>query len=61
VYPSGERRPFTISHDQAHAYAKEAAAAFGVGSSRTVDFDVARAKRDVVGDEKKAKAKKAAK
>lgn len=60
VYPSGERRPFTLSHEEALAYAKVAAKAFGVGERRTVDFDKERARRDVAGDgEKKAKGKKA--
>ncbi len=60
VYPSGQRKLFTLSHDEALAYAKEAAKAFGVGESRTVDFDKDRAKRDVSGDgKKKAKDKKA--
>lgn len=60
VYPSGERTPFTMSHDDALAYAADAAKAFGVGDSRTVDFDKERAKRDAAGDtDKKAKAKKA--
>lgn len=60
VYPSGERRPFTLSHEEAITYAKAAAKAFGVGESRTVDFDKERARRDITGDgEKKAKGKKA--
>lgn len=60
VHPSGERKPFTLAHDDALAYAREAASAFGVGNNRSVDFDRERAKRDVAGDEKKkGKAKKA--
>jgi CRISPR-associated protein Csb1 len=60
VDPSGERKPFTLSHEKALAYAQEAANAFGVGKSRTVDFDKERAKRDVAGDgEKKTKGKRA--
>ncbi|MBV9945918.1 MAG: type I-U CRISPR-associated protein Cas7, partial [Myxococcales bacterium] len=59
VYPSGERRAFIVSHEQALAYAREAAAAFGVGESRTVEFDRERAKRDLLADEKKTKGKKA--
>ncbi|MGK3997484.1 type I-G CRISPR-associated RAMP protein Csb1/Cas7g [Sorangium sp. So ce1024] len=60
VYPSGERKPFTLSHEEALAYAQAAAKAFGVGESRAVDFDKERARRDVAGDgEKKAKGKKA--
>lgn len=59
VYPSGERRPFAATHDEARAYASAAASAFVVGESRTVDFDRERAKSDVKPDEKKA-ARKAA-
>ncbi len=58
VEPTGERKPFTLTHSAVLAYAKEAAKAFGVGESRTVDFDKERAKRDLVGTEKKAKGKK---
>ena len=59
VYPNGDRKAFTLSHDAALAYARGAALAFGIGESRTVDFDRERAKRDLAGDEKKAKARKA--
>ncbi len=60
VFRSGERKPFKLSHQDAIAFATRAAAAFGVGESRVVEFDRERAKRDVAGDEKKAgKAKKA--
>lgn len=55
VYPSGQRKAFTLSHEDALAYAREAAAAFGVGPSRTVDFDKERARRDVSPEGKKAK------
>jgi CRISPR-associated protein Csb1 len=59
VYPTGERKPFELSHDDALAYAKIVAAAFGVGESRTVDFDKERAKRDMAGDgDKKGKGRK---
>jgi CRISPR-associated protein Csb1 len=46
VYPSGERKPITMTHDEALKYATEAAKAFGVGESRTVEFDKERAKKD---------------
>lgn len=59
VFPSGERKPFTLSHEAAIAYAQKAAESFKVGASRTVDFDKERAKRDAAGEEKKAKGKKA--
>jgi CRISPR-associated protein Csb1 len=49
VYPTGERKPVTIAHDDALKYATEAARAFGVGESKTVPFDPERAKRDVKG------------
>jgi CRISPR-associated protein Csb1 len=60
VYPTGERRAFTLTHEAALAYAKDAAGVFRVGESRTVEFDNERAKHDVAGDdEKKKKGKKA--
>ncbi len=49
VYPTGERKPATIAHAAALVYATDAATAFGVGPSKTVPFDTARAKRDVTG------------
>ncbi len=49
VLPTGERKPVTITHDDALKYATEAAKAFGVGPSKTVPFDTERAKRDVKG------------
>jgi hypothetical protein len=60
VYPTGERKPATITHGDALAYATEAARAFGLGESKTVPFDPERAKRDVkggaaVGDKAKGK------
>jgi CRISPR-associated protein Csb1 len=59
VYPSGERKAFALSHDGALSLAKAAAVAFGVGENRAVDFDKERATRDLAGDEKKPKGKKA--
>ena len=47
VYRSGKRDPLKLTHDDALAYAKLAAKAFGVGESRTVPFDKAKAKADV--------------
>ena len=49
VHPTGERPPCTITHDAALKFATQAAAAFGVGGSKTVDFDKERARRDVKG------------
>jgi CRISPR-associated protein Csb1 len=64
VYPSGERKPATITHDLALDYAKTVAKKFGVGESRTVDFDKDKAKKDVTGEgdtkKKGKKGKKAA-
>ena len=59
VYPSGERKPATFTHDKALEYAKAVANEFGVGESRTVDFDKDKAKKDVAGDgDTKKKGKK---
>ncbi len=55
VHPSGKRPPANVTPDAALAYAKEAAAAFGVGPSRRVDFDRERAKKDVSGEGTDAK------
>jgi CRISPR-associated protein Csb1 len=62
VFPTGERKPATVTHEEALAYATEAAKAFGVGEDKVVDFDKERAKRDVTGEgdgknKKKAKGK----
>jgi CRISPR-associated protein Csb1 len=61
VYPNGDRKPVTITHDDALAYATVVAEAFGVGKSETVPFDKERAKVDVKKDDKKKPAKKGAK
>lgn len=50
VHPTGERKPATITHDDALKYATAAAREFGVGDSRTVPFEAERAKRDVTGE-----------
>lgn len=47
VLPTGERKQVSITHDAALKFANEAAKAFGVGPSKTVDFDKKRAKEDV--------------
>ncbi len=47
VYRDGRREPATISHDDALAFAKNAAEAFGPGASRTVSFDKRKAQQDV--------------
>jgi CRISPR-associated protein Csb1 len=59
VYPDGDRKPATITHDAALKYGMVVAKAFGVGESRTVEFDRERAKKDVKGEgETKTKGKK---
>ncbi|WP_437194486.1 type I-G CRISPR-associated RAMP protein Csb1/Cas7g [Planctomicrobium sp. SH527] len=50
VYPNGKRTPCTLTHEAALKFAQAAAKEFGVGESRTVDFDKERAKRDVSGE-----------
>ena len=55
VYPTAERKPATITHEAALSYAASAATAFGVGESRTVEFDKERARRDVEGGAEKVK------
>lgn len=47
VYRDGRRESTSISHSDALAFAKEAAKEFGVGESREVAFDKAKAKQDV--------------
>jgi CRISPR-associated protein Csb1 len=61
VYPTGERKSVAITHEAALEFAKEAATAFGVGESRTVDFDKERAKKDVQGESDTKTKKKAVK
>jgi CRISPR-associated protein Csb1 len=57
VYPTGERKACTVTHEAALEYAKEAAKAFGVGANREEPFDAERAKKDLQGKEGKAAAK----
>jgi CRISPR-associated protein Csb1 len=60
VYPDGHREDVAMTHVQALAFAKAAAAEFGVGPSQEVAFDKERAKADLSGDgAKKPKAKAA--
>jgi len=59
VHPTGKRKPATITHEIALTFAAEAAKAFGVGDSKTVDFDRKRAKEDAAGEgDSKSKRKK---
>jgi CRISPR-associated protein Csb1 len=59
VFSEGRRESATLTHEQALAYAKGTAEAFGIGPDREVMFDKDSAKKDVSGDEgesvKKAK------
>jgi CRISPR-associated protein Csb1 len=61
VFPDGRRVPAGLTHVAALAFAEKAAAAFGVGESRTVKFDTKLAKEDTSGDLKKKKPAKKAK
>lgn len=62
VHPDGRRVPCSLTHEQAVKFAQAAAKEFGVGESRTVDFDKERAKKDVSGEgDAKTKPKKAKK
>jgi CRISPR-associated protein Csb1 len=58
VYPTGERKSAKITHEAALKFATDAAKAFGVGESRTVEFDKERAKKDVKGEGDTKKKKK---
>ena len=55
IYRDGRREDCSLTLEQAAAFAREAAAAFGVGSDRTVDFDPGEAKK-VLAKAKKEKA-----
>jgi len=61
VYSDGRRVDVSVSHTEALAYAKAAAAKFGVGPSRQVPFDRERAKADLSGEGTKKVKNKAAK
>lgn len=62
VYATGIRKPMSVSHEAALEFATAAAATFGIGKSRTVEFDKERARKDVQDkSEKKTKGKKAKK
>lgn len=50
VNADGTRSDFNLPHDQAVAFAKDAAKEFGVGESQTVTFDPELAKRDIAGE-----------
>lgn len=61
VFPDGRREVAGLTHDAALAFAKKAAAAFGVGESKTVKFETKLAKDETTGEGKKKKAPKKAK
>jgi CRISPR-associated protein Csb1 len=58
VHSDGRRETATVTHDVALAFAREAAAKFGVGENRTVAFDKELAKKDVTGEGDAEKSKK---
>jgi CRISPR-associated protein Csb1 len=60
VHADGTRADAAITHETALAFAKAASAEFGIGESKSVPFDVTKAKADLKGGDDK-KAKKAAK
>ncbi len=47
VYHDGQRKPLTLTHEEALIYARSAAQAFGVGQDCNIQFDADLAKRDV--------------
>jgi CRISPR-associated protein Csb1 len=59
VLSTGERNPLKLTQKDVLPYAEAAAKAFGVGPSKTVNFDKDRAKKDVAADpDAKGKGKK---
>jgi CRISPR-associated protein Csb1 len=61
VFPDGRREDAGLTHDAALAFAKKAAATFGVGDGKSVKFDTKLAKDETSGEGKKKKALKKAK
>lgn len=61
VFPDGRREDANLTHDAVLAFARSAAAAFGVGESKTVAFDTKLAKEETSGEAKKKKSPKKAK
>jgi CRISPR-associated protein Csb1 len=60
VFHDGRRQDFGITHQEALAFARQAAEAFGVGESRTVRFDTELAKEETAGDARKKPGARAA-
>jgi CRISPR-associated protein Csb1 len=61
VFPDGRREDLGLRHETALAFAKRAAAAFGVGANKAVKFDTRLAKDETSDNGKKPKAPKKAK
>lgn len=61
VFPDGRREDSGLAHAAALAFAKQAAAAFGVGEGKTVKFDTQVAKDETTGEGKKKKGSRKAK
>lgn len=61
VFPDGRREDLHLTHAAALAFAKKAAADFGVGESKTARFDTKLAKEETTGGNSKKKAPKKAK
>lgn len=59
VFNDGRRSDAALTHDAALAFAKAAAADFGIGESRTVKFDTKLAKDETTAEGKKRAPKKA--
>ncbi|MGE0159836.1 MAG: type I-U CRISPR-associated RAMP protein Csb1/Cas7u [Gemmatimonadales bacterium] len=57
VFPDGRREDTGLTHAAALAFAKKAAATFGVGASRTVTFDTNLAREETTGEGKNKKKK----
>lgn len=58
VHPTGERKPASVTDKSALEYATVVAKEFGVGQSKTVEFDKERAEKDIKGEGDTKKAKK---
>ncbi len=62
VNADGSREDFNLTHEQAIAFAKQAAKEFGIGEAQSVKFDSNLAKKDITGEgDVKATRKKTAK
>ena len=59
VSPNGQRKDSELTHKAALAFAKKAAASFGVGESKMVKFDTKLAKYETTGEGKKKAPKQA--